>query len=183
MCCRIVLALVHVVAVIVTANATSVNVSLLQSDIDDYATGNISNHFISFSLNNRFGNIYLYSTAGCSITLARDLGAPQPLYLTPNNLEFLLPQTTDGVLQIPRNGVVHIHCPKGFEGRFKSHQKPTLPATCESGVKFTAAGVNAKFNEFRCKQTPSPLAKRTGQSCPGGQLAEIGFNVETKFVG
>lgn len=118
----------------------------------------------------------------CNVQLARHLGLPQPLYLRPDNGQFMLPQTSAGVIQLPKNSVINVYCPAGFKGKLQSSQEKTIAATCISGIQFNAVNAIIEFNEFVCTRPPRHKAKRTLQKCPGGQIAEIGFDTESKFL-
>lgn len=118
----------------------------------------------------------------CNVRLANGLGLPQPLYLRPDNGQFMLPQTSAGIVQVGSSRVINVHCPGGFQGRFQSHRNRTLAAACVSGVQFTAANTQFQFNELRCVRAPPHQIRRTTQRCPGGQIAEVGFTVESRFL-
>lgn len=123
-----------------------------------------------------------FPLAGCKLQIASHLGKPQPLYLRSDNVQFLMPQTSTGTIQLGVNKTINVHCPSGFQGKFDSYKGKTIAAACISGIDFWAANQSVRFDELRCLRVPPHQPKRTMKSCRNGKIVEVGFDTETQFL-
>lgn len=114
--------------------------------------------------------------------MQRDLGYPQPLYLSSDDGQFLLPETSAGIIELNQNESVDVFCPSGFRDRFEGYKNKTISAYCVSNKEFRVGDEKIKFNELACIQMPPHEQKLTNQICPNGQIVEIGFQTETNWL-
>lgn len=103
---------------------------------------------------------------------------PQPLYVEPRRSSFW-PITDNGHLVVKHNEEIEFLCPGHFKYPFEDDK--TVIAKCVDGRTFSVDGKHHDFTAFACKTWPSYTARRTGRSCPGGELLESGFSYEDRF--
>lgn len=123
-------------------------------------------------------NSFVYNNSGCAINVNRDLGEPQPLLLHPRSSEFLLPRTSAGIIRLNRNAAVELFCTHGFRG-FSGN---SLNAICVGGTNFHVNGEEVEFSDIACNRLPEHTARRTNYTCPGGEIAQVGYNVGDRWL-
>lgn len=123
--------------------------------------------------------VFVY-ISGCAINLNSDLGEPQPLLLRPNTSEFLFPRTSAGIIRLNRNAAVELYCSSGFRG---IQAGTTIIATCLGGTNFRVNNEEVEFGDIACNRgNPDHTARRTNRTCPGGEIAQIGYSIGQRWL-
>lgn len=92
----------------------------------------------------------------------------------------MLPQQSDGRVNIRRGDQAEVHCTESFREPFESRNN--LLIRCFRNQTFLVDGKRVQFNELTCSSYPDHIARRTGRTCNNGTatLAEIGFVLQNK---
>lgn len=123
---------------------------------------------------------YVYFSIGCAINVNRDLGEPQPLLIRPHTSEFVVPRTSAGIIRMRRGEPIELYCSDGFRG---IEGGKTIIATCLGGSNFRINNDEREFNEISCnKRNPDHTARRTNRVCRGGEIAQIGYNIGSRWL-
>lgn len=78
-----------------------------------------------------------------------------------------------------RNAAVELFCSHGFRG---SYAGTSVLATCLGGTNFQVDGEEVEFSDIACNEMPEHTARRTNQPCPGGEIAQVGYNVGRRWL-
>lgn len=110
------------------------------------------------------------------------LGFPQPLYLYSNTSKFVETTPNFNAVQVKRDQKLMLHCPSGFRSRGGDGKVKTLYAACLSGDRFTVENKTQALKELVCSNHPEHRAKMSNQTCPAGDLIDIGFTVDKQWI-
>uniref|UniRef100_A0A1A9WA99 DNA/RNA non-specific endonuclease domain-containing protein n=1 Tax=Glossina brevipalpis TaxID=37001 RepID=A0A1A9WA99_9MUSC len=117
----------------------------------------------------------LYSSKGCHVTLRGDFPDPQPVLLNEDATDFLH-VSDNGVMHIMAGGTVHMWCPK----QFKLVASELINITCIRDSTFMVDSKLYNFSDFTCNSWPSFTAQKTAETCNGGILIRVGFEISPK---
>lgn len=127
--------------------------------------------------------MFIFIPAACRIRVNGDIGAveTQPLYIVPNTNQFLSPNDRFGNIDLAAGQSVEFHCSAGFSSTVFTTN--SIIGQCVSGTTYSVNGVNRQLSLLRCNDYAAHIARRTTGRCFNNAiLAEIGFNVGTRFL-
>lgn len=90
------------------------------------------------------------------------------------------PRTGAGIIRLNRNAAVELFCSSGFRGIETT--ATSLMATCLGGRNFRVNGDEVEFSDIACNRPVEHTARRTERKCPGGEIAQIGYNVDQRWL-
>lgn len=121
----------------------------------------------------------MFSYIGCAIFVANHLGEPQPLLIQAGTNQFALPLTGAGFVRIWHDETIELFCTTGFAN--PPNAGNTIFTSCINETRMNFNGAEILFQNFRCNALPDHVARLTARTCHSGQIAEIGFQIGTRF--
>lgn len=122
------------------------------------------------------------------------MATPQPLYIHPNTTNFVQTTTSAGNFFLNAGEKLELYCSNGFideewiddtsdEVDDEMTNGASLIIKCEENDRFEVNGVSGVLlRSLRCKGMPRHTAILTNQTCNGGNLIEIGFSVQSRWL-
>lgn len=99
-----------------------------------------------------------------------------------NGTTFVQTEPNLSAFRLQRNETIKLFCPSGFRSRGGDGKVIKLNATCLSGDQFKVENKTIQLKQLACSYHPEHKAKVSKQSCPAGDLYEVGFTVEKAWA-
>ncbi|XP_037940732.1 uncharacterized protein LOC119673507 [Teleopsis dalmanni] len=112
----------------------------------------------------------------CSISLSGRVKPFQPLFIIPQTDEFY-PFNANGCVTLNSGDSIEFVCSDRFAAPLEGKN---VIATCVRGSIFKVNGKDIDVYSISCTSWQYFTAKRTGKSCNGGILIEVGFQLDDK---
>lgn len=110
------------------------------------------------------------------------LGFPQPLYTHANASKFVETTPNFSAIRLKRGQTIEVHCPQGFRGQGGGGKVTMKLAKCVSNDQFMVDGKSIRLRQLACSNHPVHKAKYMNNTCPVGDLIEIGFAVQKTWI-
>lgn len=98
--------------------------------------------------------------------------------MRPGLKDFVELDSSSGHITLSTGQQIVLHCSRGFKTPLGGTK---AVATCASGKQFEVNNKRYEFTQFACKAYPDHKTRITNRTCVGGNIVEIGFEVETKW--
>lgn len=91
----------------------------------------------------------------------------------------MLPRTSAGIIRLNQNAAIELFCSHGFRNITADN---SMIVRCVEDTSFAINGAVMDFSEIACNAMPAHTARRTNRTCRNGEIAEIGYNVGSKWL-
>lgn len=119
----------------------------------------------------------------CDVDIAKDLGAPQPLFIRPGTSKLLHPTDRSGILTMETSQQIELFCTNGFSSP-RGIESDLVSVSCAEGSRFDFNGRLHNLDEFSCRKYPShSLRRRNSSRCFNkSEIVDVGFYVGERFI-
>lgn len=119
----------------------------------------------------------------CDVDIAKDLGAPQPLYIRPGTSRLLYPSDRSGILTLEESQQIELFCKNGFSSP-RGVDGDLVSVACAYGNRFRLNSKLHTLSEFVCQSYSAHTLRRraTSRCFNKSTIVDVGFQVGERFV-